>query len=84
MLVHGPTPVGLDALSRYEALLTVSRAIARHVRVTMRLDDGTEIYSKPSAGPLADTVKPAAFMARARDLAAIFDAVSEDTPVYIY
>ncbi|HEX2078836.1 MAG TPA: L,D-transpeptidase [Longimicrobium sp.] len=50
----------------------------------LRLDDGTEIYSKPSAGPLADTVKPAGFMARARDLAAIFDAVSEDTPVYIY
>ncbi|HEX2208875.1 MAG TPA: hypothetical protein VHG93_14445 [Longimicrobium sp.] len=50
----------------------------------IRLDDGTEIYSKPSAGPLADTVKPGAFMARARDLAAIFDAVGEDTPVYIY
>ena len=50
----------------------------------LRLDDGTEIYSKPTAGPLADTVKPAAFMARTRDLAAIFDAVSEDTPVYIY
>ena len=50
----------------------------------LRLDDGTEIYSKPTAGPLADTVKPAAFMARTGDLAAIFDAVSEDTPVYIY
>jgi hypothetical protein len=50
----------------------------------IRLDDGTEIYSKPMAGPLADTVKPGAFMARTRDLAAIFDAVSEDTPVYIY
>jgi hypothetical protein len=50
----------------------------------IRLDDGTEIYSKPSAGPLSETVKPGAFMARARDLAAIFDAVGEDTPVYIY
>lgn len=50
----------------------------------IRLDDGTEIYSQPSAGPLAETVKPGAFMAQARDLAAIFDAVSEDTPVYIY
>lgn len=50
----------------------------------IRLDDGTEIYSQPSAGPLAETVKPGAFMARARDLAAIFDAVGEDTPVYIY
>ncbi|MBW3572819.1 MAG: hypothetical protein KY467_17120 [Gemmatimonadetes bacterium] len=50
----------------------------------IRLDDGTEIYSKPSTGPLSETVKPGAFMARARDLAAIFDAVNEDTPVYIY
>lgn len=50
----------------------------------IRLDDGTEIYSRPTAGPLAETVKPGAFMANARDLAAIFDAVDEDTPVYIY
>ncbi|HEX6368869.1 MAG TPA: hypothetical protein VF006_08050 [Longimicrobium sp.] len=50
----------------------------------IRLDDGTEIYSQPSAGPLKDVVKPGAFMARARDLAAIFDAVGEETPVYIY
>ena len=50
----------------------------------IRLDDGTEIYSQPGSGPLKDTVKPGAFMARARDLAAIFDAVGEDTPVYIY
>jgi hypothetical protein len=50
----------------------------------IRLDDGTEIYSQPTAGPLAETVKPGAFMARARDLAAIFDAVDEETPVYIY
>lgn len=50
----------------------------------LRLDDGTEIYSQPTAGPLADAVKPGGFMARARDLAAIFDAVGEDTPVYIY
>lgn len=50
----------------------------------IRLDDGTEIYSQPSSGPLKDVVKPGAFMARARDLAAIFDAVGEDTPVYIY
>lgn len=50
----------------------------------IRLDDGTEIYSQPTAGPLQDEVKPGAFMARARDLAAIFDAVGEDTPVYIY
>jgi hypothetical protein len=50
----------------------------------IRLDDGTEIYSQPSAGPLKDAVKPGSFMAQSRDLAAIFDAVDEDTPVYIY
>ena len=48
------------------------------------LDDGTEIYSQPAAGPLKDAVVPAGFMAQARDLAAIFDAVNEETPVYIY
>lgn len=48
------------------------------------LDDGTEIYSQPQAGPLKDAVIPAGFMAQRRDLAAIFDAVKEDTPVYIY
>lgn len=50
----------------------------------LRLDDGTEIYSQPSRGPLAETVKPGAFMTRSQDLAAIFDAVGESTPVYIY
>ena len=48
------------------------------------LDDGTEIYSQPQSGPLKDSVIPASFMAQARDLAAIFDAVNDDTPVYIY
>ena len=33
MLVDLPKPLGLDALSRYEALLSVSRAIARHTSV---------------------------------------------------
>lgn len=57
----------------------------------MRLDDGTEIYSVPRAGPLAgldgDSVpppKPASFMAEARDLGAIIDAVKNDVPVFIY
>lgn len=50
----------------------------------IRLDDGTEIYSTPQTGPLADAVKPGAFMAPPGDLAAIFDAVGDDTPVYIY
>lgn len=53
-------------------------------RYVIRLDDGTEIYSTPAAGPLKDAVKPGAFMANAEDLAAIFDAVGQDTPVYIY
>lgn len=50
----------------------------------LRLDDGTEIYSEPKAGPLARGVKPGAFMVAERDLRAIFDAVREDTPVFIY
>jgi formate hydrogenlyase transcriptional activator len=33
-LVNLPTPLGLDALSRYEALLSLSRAVARHTGVT--------------------------------------------------
>lgn len=53
-------------------------------RYVMVLDDGTEIYSEPQRGPLQDAVKPASFMANTRDLAAIFDAVKTDTPVYIY
>ena len=48
------------------------------------LDDGTVIYSQPQAGPLKDGVIPGGFMTRDRDLTAIFDAVKEDTPVYIY
>jgi hypothetical protein len=48
------------------------------------LDDGTTIYSQPQNGLLKDQVVPAGFMAQARDLAAIFEAVREDTPVYIY
>lgn len=50
----------------------------------IRLNDGTEIYTKPASGPFAETVKPGAFMARGSDVAAIFDAVGKDTPVYIY
>jgi hypothetical protein len=57
----------------------------------LQLNDGTEIYSVPRRGPLAaqgDAVparpKPASFMAEAEDLAAIIDAVSNDTPVFIY
>lgn len=48
------------------------------------LSDGTEIYSEPQSGPLKGTAKPGSFMARGRDLVAMFDALRVDTPVYIY
>lgn len=50
----------------------------------IRLDDGTEIHTEPQAGPFEGQVPPAHFVVRARDLVAIFDAVKEETPVYIY
>jgi hypothetical protein len=53
-------------------------------RYVIRLDDGTAIHTEPLAGPHKEGVNPASFKARARDLVAIFDAVKEDTPVYIY
>ena len=64
-----------------EAERRVEGGLGRYV---LRLDDGTEIYSEPQAGPLKGTVKPASFMARPRDLGAMFDALREDTPVYIF
>lgn len=48
------------------------------------LDDGTVIYSHPQAGPLQEGVVPAGFVANAGDLGAIFDAVEDETPVYIF
>jgi len=48
------------------------------------LDDGSRIYSQPQAGPLKDGVVPGGFVTRAGDLAAIYEAVGRDTPVYIY
>lgn len=53
-------------------------------RYVLRLDDGIEIYSRPERGPLAEGVKPAAFMADEDGLQAIFEALKVDTPVYIY
>jgi hypothetical protein len=50
----------------------------------LRLDDGTEIYSRPDQGPLAEGVKPGDFVASESDLRAIFDAIKVDTPVYIF
>lgn len=50
----------------------------------LRLDDGTEIYSPPEAGPFQGPVKPAAFLVDEAELGAIFDAVQPETPVFIY
>ena len=50
----------------------------------IRLDDGTEIHTEPQVGPLKGQLKPASFQVRASDMGAIFDAVREDMPVYIY
>lgn len=57
----------------------------------IQLDDGTEIYSTPKDGPLAGDgnsgparPKPASFMAPAKDLGAIIDAIGKDAPVFIY
>lgn len=50
----------------------------------LRLDDGTEIYSRPEEGPLAEAVKPGAFMAEEEELKAIFEGLAIETPVYIY
>lgn len=59
----------------------VAGALGRYV---LRLDDGTEIYSQPTAGPFQEGVKPASFTASEQDLRAIFDAIRVDAPVYIY
>ena len=54
-------------------------------RYVLRLDDGTEIYSRPKSGPFAEGVKPASFVVeREAHLRAIFDAIRKDTRVYIY
>ena len=51
----------------------------------LRLDDGTEIHTRPSAGPFATGVKPAGFVVEDEDaMRAIFDAITAETPVYIY
>lgn len=53
-------------------------------RYVLRLDDGTEIYSVPKSGPFAGSVKPGGFMVAEKDMAAIFEAVKGETPVYIF
>lgn len=73
-------------ISRGESVPTederkIKGALGRYVIV---LDDGVEIYSNPDEGPFAGAVKPAGFVAPERDLRNMFDAVKEDTPVFIY
>jgi hypothetical protein len=54
-------------------------------RYVLRLDDGTEIHSRPASGPLATGVHPGGFIVENEsDLGAIFDGLEVDTPVYIY
>jgi hypothetical protein len=53
-------------------------------RYVLRLDDGTEIYSRPERGPYVERVKPSSYVVAASDLQAIFDAIRVDIPVYIY
>jgi hypothetical protein len=61
---------------------TVAGGLGRYV---LRLSDGTEIYSEPTAGPLADAeVNPGAFMVPEQEFRAIFDAIRRDIPVFIY
>jgi len=64
-----------------EAERRVEGALGAYV---IRLDDGTEIYSRPSEGPFSEGVKPGSFVGTAHDLATIFGALGEETPVYIY
>jgi hypothetical protein len=54
-------------------------------RYVLRLDDGTEIHTRPARGPFAEGVRPGGFIVEdERDMAAIFDAIRVDTPVFIY
>jgi hypothetical protein len=64
-----------------ESAREVSGGLGRYVLV---LDDGTEIYSRPSTGPLARGVIPGSFVVAEPEMQAIFAAIDEDTPVYIY
>jgi hypothetical protein len=73
-LAHGQAPPP-------ESERAVAGALGRYV---LRLNDGTEIYSEPSAGPLAGTVKPGGFMVPEPEFRAIFEAVRRELPVYIY
>jgi hypothetical protein len=55
-------------------------------RYLLRLDDGTEIYTRPRNGPFSEGgAKPGAIMVENEgDMSAIFEALRLDAPVYIY
>ncbi|MEX2572465.1 MAG: hypothetical protein WD737_14290 [Gemmatimonadota bacterium] len=60
----------------------VEGGLGSHV---LRLDDGTEIHTRPETGPFADGPRPAAFIVEdPGEMRAIFDALALETPVYIY
>jgi hypothetical protein len=65
-----------------EAERRVEGGLGRYV---LRLDDGTVIHTRPQTGPYAEGVPPAGFIVEDEaEMRAVFDALSIDTPVYIY
>jgi hypothetical protein len=51
----------------------------------LRLDDGTEIHTRPTTGPFTTGARPGAFIVESEeDMRAMYDALELDTPVYIY
>jgi len=65
-----------------EAERRVAGGLGRYV---LYLDDGTEIHTRPARGPFAEGVRPAGFIVENEsDMAAIFEVLRIDTPVYIY
>lgn len=54
-------------------------------RYVLVLDDGTEVYSAPTTGPLkGQGPKPGSFLAGEADLEAIFNNARNETSVFIY
>jgi hypothetical protein len=51
----------------------------------LRLNDGTEIHTRPKTGPFATGNRPGGFIVEEEEeMQAIFDALNVDTPVFIY
>jgi hypothetical protein len=65
-----------------ESQRTVEGGLGAYV---LRLDDGTEIHTRPSVGPFATGPRPGAFIVENEaDMRAMYDALQLETPVYIY